>query len=172
MPEIFRTRDAVVFVKGATITVATSDAMNDAGWPGAQGVKWADSTEDEFQVDFSDGERAGFLLVGSNESSDVLTGMVGQQPTYGYSVLCSGTWVLSTTTFEEFTLASRGGGPLVPITYTANEPLYFSLRGLWTNEDEWTIDGDPRAPNEFFVGKVVQPPSTVTNGYLTLMSAL
>lgn len=171
--EIFRTRDVVVFKKGDAYTVAVSDPMRQQGWAGGQAVRWADSPRDEFLVDYSDGLYGGFLLWGSDESSDQLVATVLQQPAYGYGVFCAGGWLLSTVTYERYTYASRvGGGPLVPLVYTPGKRLLFSLRGRWTTEDEWTLSGDPRGANGYFVGSVVEAPSTLTNSYLTIQTSI
>lgn len=172
MPEIFRTRDCVVFFKGDAFTVAVSAAMRQNGWAGGQGVKWIDGPNDEFLVDYSDGLYGGFLLWGSDESSDEYTSLTESQPKYGYATFCAGGWLMSTTSFEKYTYASRMAGPLVEITYTPGVRLRFSLRGLWTPEDEWTLSGDPRAPNDYFVGSIVEAPSAATNNYLTLQTAI
>lgn len=172
MPEIFRTRDVIVFKQGVTYTVAADAAMLGTGWAGGQGLMWKDSTKDEFLTTFSDGERgAGFALWGSDEDSDKLTAITGQQASYGYVVLCSGSWVISTRTFEQYTLASRLTPPLVAITYNPGDQLYWSLRGRFTKEDEWTIDGDPRAPNTYAVGYVAQIP-TQASGFLSVQTTL
>jgi hypothetical protein len=171
--EIFRTRDCVVFRKGDAYTVNVSDTMRTSGWRGGQGVRWVDSPKDEFLVGYSDGLYGGFLLWGSDESSDKFTAITMQQPEYGYAVFCAGGWLISTTTFEKYTYLSRiGGGPLVPIVYTPGVRLRFSLRGLWTTEDEWTLALDPRAPNNFYVGTIVENPSALTNLYLTLQTSI
>jgi hypothetical protein len=175
MTEIARTRDVAVIVKDAAYTVLVDAAMRAGGWQGGQGVRWVDSPRDEFLVTYSDGQYGGFLLWGSNEPADQFVGTLEQQPTYGYGTFCTGSWVVATRTFERYTYASRtGGGPLVPITYTVAQPLLFSLRGYWTNEDEWTLSGDPRAPNTFFVGRVAQTPVLNSLGvpYLTLQTGL
>ena len=171
--EIFRTRDTIVFFKGDSYTVTVSDRMRRNGWTGGQAVQWIDSPVDEFLVDYSDGLYGGFLLWGSNESSDQLTAMSLQQPTYGYGVLCAGGWLISTLSFERYTYVSRtGGGPLVPIVYVPGKRLLFSLRGLWTVEDEWFLSLDPRGPNPYYVGSVVEAPSALTSFYLTLQSSI
>lgn len=174
MPEIFRTRDLVVFAKGAAYAVATADVMVQSGWPGGQGLSWTDSAVDEFMVTLTDGGRgAGFALWGSNEDSDQLTAITGHQVAYGFVVIGSGSWLISTSTFEVYTWASRQVGPLVPITYTPGvDKLYWSLRGYFTNEDEWTLSGDPRAPNDAPVGFVAQVPSALTENYLTVQTTL
>lgn len=174
MPEIFRTRDVVVFVKGAAYTIKADDSLISSGWPGGQGLMWATNPNgSEFMVTFADGGRgAGFAVWGSDENSDQFTSMVEDQPAVGYLVMGSGSWIISTTSFEVYTYASRIAGPLVPITYQAGLKLYWSLRGLWTIEDEWTASGDPRAPNVDPVGYVVQSPSTITDNYITIQTTL
>lgn len=175
MSEFNPTRDVVVLFKGDSYTVSVDAAMRTNGWIGGQGVQWVDSTKDEFLVSYSTGLFGGFMLWGSNESSDQYIAYVDQQPAYGYGVLCAGGWLIHTRAFELYTYASRtGGGPLVPISYTIGQKLLFSLRGYWTNEDEWTLSGDPRAPNGYFVGNVVSTPRTNALGvpYLTLQTSI
>lgn len=172
MPEIIRTRDCVVHFKGDTYPVAVSPAMCTAGWPGMQGVMWTDSVEDEFMVTFSDGLYGGFLLWGSDETSDMYTGQTGNQLEQGYAIFCAGGWLLSTDTFERYTYASRLVPPLVPLVYTVGERLRWSNRGWLTNEDEWSLSGDPRAPNDFFVAYVVQVPREINNNYLVLQMSI
>jgi len=156
MPEIFRTRDLIVLVKGASLTVSADAALVGGGWPGGQGAMWADSPKDEFLVTYGDGVRgAGFALWGSDEDADKFTGITEHQIAYGFITIGAGSWIILTSSFERFTLAS---GRTVPITYTEGDKLLWSLRGLFTNEDEWTVSADPRAPNEFYVGHVAQAP--------------
>jgi hypothetical protein len=86
--------------------------------------------------------------------------MTGQQLTYGYAVMVAGRGLISTSSYEQYTLASRTGpGPLVPLVYGANDLLYFSLRGLWSKEQEapnllssGVVAQVPKAVNEFFLG--------------------
>jgi len=173
MPEIIRTRDCTVHFKGDAFPVALAPEMLQRGWPGSQGVKWAPSTNDEFCVTYSDGRYGGFLLWGSDESSDQFTALTGQQVACGHAVFCMGGWLISTSTYEKYTYASRmGGGPLVPIVYTASRRLVFSLRGFWTIEDEWTLSGDPRAPNTYYLAYVVQSPRASNNFNLVLQTAI
>jgi len=172
VPEINRSRDVIVFVKGETITVTLDDVLVTEGWSGGTGVQWLETPSDEFVVTRTDGNGSGFLLWGSNEVPDEYTSMTRNQPVYRFGVLCAGGWMISTTSFETHTWTSRQGGPLVPINYTANDRLVFSLRGLWTKEDEWTLSGDGRAPNLNYVGAVVQAPSPVTNNYMTVQVIL
>ncbi len=172
MPEILRTRDVVVLFKGDAYPVAIDPAMRANGWAGGQGVRWVDSPLDEFRVGYSDGLYGGFLLWGSDEAADKFTAMTGQQPTYGYAVMCAGGWLISTSTYEKYTYASRVAGPLVPITYTVGERLLFSLRGLFTNEDEWALSLDPRAPNTYYIANVVQVPSAANNNFILLQTSI
>ena len=169
MPEIFRDRDCVVLCKGDTFTVNTSDSMVASGWSGGQGVEYATRGEDELLVQVSTGLYAGFALFGSDELPDRFTSMTQNQVQYRYVVVGAGGWVIMTTSFETYTYASRQSGPLVPITYTASDRLVFSLRGLWTKEDEFTLSGDPRAPNNYFIGFVVQVP---IQGYMTIQVSI
>lgn len=173
MSGLTRTRDCIVEVKGDTYPVAISDRLAREGWKGGQGVQWAASTKDELLVDRSDGYYAGFMLWGSDESSDQFTAMSGNQPFYRFATVCAGGWLIHTTSFERHTYASRiGGGALVPIVYTESDRLVFSLRGYWTKEDEWTLSGDPRAPNTFYLGFVAQAPSALTSNYLGIQVSI
>jgi hypothetical protein len=172
MPEINRSRDVIVFRKGDTFPVRVSSTMVSGGWSGGQGVQWTNASQDEFVVSYSTGLNHGFLLWGSDEDSDRYTATTLNQPVYQFAVMGYGGWILSTRTFEKYTLASRITPPLVPITYQPEDEVYFSLRGMFTKEDEWTISGDPRAPNTNVVGVVIQSPDLVTNNYLTLQVRL
>lgn len=134
---------------------------------------WSDGPGSEFQVTYADGGRgSGFALWGSMEDSDRFISMVGVQPAVGYVVMGSGSWVFSTISFEVYTYTSRLAPPLVVNTYQPGQKLFWSLRGLWTVEDEWSLSGDPRAPNEDPVGFVVQPPSSYNNHYLGIQTTL
>lgn len=173
VPEQFRTRDCVILYKGDAYPVTVDDKMSTGGWAGGQGVQWVSSTKDEFLVTYSDGYYAGFLLWGSDEISDRYTAMTKNQPSYQFTTIGAGGWIIMTTSFERYTYASRTGpGPLVPITYSASDRLVFSLRGFWTTEDEWTLSGDPRAPNNFFIGFVIQAPATVTEQYMAIQVSI
>jgi hypothetical protein len=168
MPEIDRTRDLIILKKGDCYVVAISPSLARSGWVGGQGAVWYDAGRDEMTVTASDGAGQGFFVWGSSEDGDQYTAMTGYQPAYGFAVLGFGGWLISTRSFERYTWASRQVGPLVPITYAAQDEVVFSLRGLFTNEDEWTLAGDPRAPNDNILGVVTQPPSALTNNYITL----
>ena len=172
MPEIQRTRDLVVFKKGDIYAVSISVGLARDGWLGGQGVHWFDSSRDEMTVESTDGASQGFMLWGSDEDSDEFTAVTRNQPHYRFGIFCFGGWLFSTRTFEQHTYASRLAGPLVPVTYTAQDNLVFSLRGRWTNEDEWALSGDPRAPNDNVVGVVVQPPSNTNSNYLTVQARI
>lgn len=167
-----RTRDCVTIVKGSASPVMVDQRMIQNGWPGAQAVTWVDSPNDEFLVTYSDGTYGGFLLWGSNEVPDKFTAWTGNQSIYGFAVLCTGTWLIMTTTYERYTYQSRQAGPLVPLVYTVGQRLVFSLRGYFTNQDEWTLSGDPRAPNNFFIGSVAQVPSAQNDFYMMLQSSI
>lgn len=172
MAEIFRSRDCVVFVKGDSIPVTVDAAMLAGGWTGGQGVKWVDSSVDEFKATYADGDGNGYLIWGSDEASDQFTAMTGQFSYYKYGVMFFGGNVISTSSYERYTWASRQAGPLVPLVYTPSQKLYFSLRGLWTNEDEFTASADPRAPNTNVVGYVAQIPKPLNNNFLGIQTNL
>ncbi len=169
--DIPRTRDVVIFDKGKTFTVNLDPLMVAGGWQGGQGVQYTSAQNEEPYVTYSSGRVAGFLLWGSNESSDQYTAMTQNQPTYAFATLGAGAWLISTRTFELYTYASRIGGPLVALTYHASDPLFFSLQGVFTNEDELTLSGDPRAPASV-VGYVSQVPNPTWNNYLTIQTSI
>jgi hypothetical protein len=171
---ITATRDVEVLFKGDSYTVSVDQSMLTNGWQGGQGVKWATSPQDEFLVTYSDGLYGGFLLWGSNESSDQYIAYVEQQLKYGYATFCAGGWLIQTRTFERYTYASRQVGPLVPITYVVGQRLVFSLRGLMTSEDEWTLSGDPRAPDTYYMANVVNVPQPNAMGelYITVQTSI
>lgn len=170
--KIPRTRDCYTLVKGETLTVSVDSNLSTLGWAGGIGVQWAVSSKDEFLVTTSTGYVAGFLLWGSNESSDKFTAMTANQPYYRFAVMGAGSWLILTTQFEQFTYISRHSGPLVPLVYQRSDRLRFSLRGLWTNEDEWSLSGDPRGENTLFTGFVAQTPTTSTGGYMTIQTSI
>jgi hypothetical protein len=175
MADLARDRDVNILFIGDAYPVLLDDAMKAGGWQGGQGVMWAASPTNNFVVTYSTGLYGGFLIWGSNETSDQYTSMTGQQIEYGYGIIGAGGWLITTRTFEQFTYASRtGGGPLVPISYNPGERLLFSLRGRFTKEDEWTLSGDPRAPNGFFVATVVQAPVLTPRGvpFLTVETSI
>jgi hypothetical protein len=168
-----RTRDCVILMRGSSYAVAVDPSLAASGWKGGQGMQWVASPRDVLTVTRSDGYLAGFALWGSDEPADQFISMTRQFPTYQFLVLGNSGWMISTSTFERYTYASRtGGGPLVPIVYNASDRLLFSLRGYWTNEDEWALSGDPRAPNTFHVGFVAQVPSPETNDYMTIQVSI
>jgi hypothetical protein len=172
MPEISRTRDLIIFKRGDCYAVAVSPSLAQSGWIGGQGVQWFDSGKDELAVEATDGDAQGWLIWGSNESSDQFTAMTRNQPTYEFAVIGFGGWLYSTVAYEKYTWASRQVGPLVEIVYQPQDQLVYSLRGFLTNEDEWTLSGDPRAPNDHVMGVVVQSPSLLNNYYLTVQARL
>ncbi len=164
--DMIRARDCTLWVKGETFTAVVDQTMAQGGWAGGQGVRWADSIINNPIVTYSDGRWGGFLLWGSDESADQFTSMTKQQPTYQYALVIYGSPLISTSTYEQYTWASRtGGGFLVPIVYTPQQRLYFSLRGLWTNEDELTLSGSTYAPAHP-TGVVAQSPKAVNEFFL------
>jgi hypothetical protein len=170
--DLIRSRDCTVFVKGETFEVAVTPSMIGGGWPGGQGVQWANSSTDTFLVNYSAGLFGGFVIWGSNESADQYTAMTGQQLTYGYAVMMAGKALISTSSYEKYTYASRlGGPPFVPLVYTPCHLLYFSLRGLWTIEDELTLSGSPNAP-AMPTGVVAQVPKNVNEFFLGIQTTL
>jgi hypothetical protein len=173
MSEVFRSRDCVVLVKGDAYPVTISEDMARDGWSGGQGVQWVASAKDELLVTYSDGYYAGFLLWGSDETSDKHTSTSRNQAVYRFSTMGAGGWHIMTTSYERYTYTSRMmGGPLVPIVYTASDRLVFSLRGLFTREDEFTLSGDPRAPNSYFIAFVTQAPSAANNYYMGIQTSI
>jgi len=170
--EIPRSRDLIVLTTDLSIPIVIDNTMAVGGWPGGQAVTWVDSTGDNFLATYSDGTYGGFMLWGSHETADQYVSYVGNQPVYKFGVCAVGTWIISTIAYERYTLESRLVPPLVPNTYTVGSRLRFSLRGLWTPQDEWTIAGDPRAPNNFLVGSIIQTPSSSNNFHLTIQTAI
>jgi len=151
-----RDRDVIVFSKGPSFTTQIDSVLKTQGWAGGQGVQWTDDpTSDTFIVTVSHGLPGGFLVWGSNESADQYISYTENQPTYSFATYCFGTWTISTRTYELYTLASRTAGPLVLNNYVVGEPLYFSLRGLFTNQDESGLG--------FVVGSVMQVPNGTLN---------
>lgn len=164
--DILRGRDCIVFVKGDTFPIVVDQTMVEGGWPGGQGVQWAPQSTDELVVTYSNGLFGGVLLWGSDESADQYTAMTGQFAKYRFATFMAGKSILSTSTYERYTYASRqAGGPFVPLSYASNEPLFFSRRGYWTNEDEMDLSGDPMAP-ALPTGFVAQIPKTLNNHFL------
>lgn len=162
------TRDLIVLLKGDTVPVTLEPSLVLNGWQGGQGVQWVTPTSDALTVKISTGVPNGFLLWGSAESSDQFTSTSYNQTYYKYATLGMGGWHILTKSFEQYTYASRQAGPLVPIVYRPSDRLVFSLRGLWTIEDEWQLSADPRGPNGFFVGYVSQ----VLPGYLGVQTSI
>lgn len=171
MPEIFRTRDCIVFWKDDAYTVAVDDNLVQQGWPGGQGVQFVGSVGDEFLVTFSQGLFGGFLVWGSDEEGDDYTAMTRNQPHYRFATLLAGAALFATSSYERYTWASRQAGPLVSLTHTADQKLYLSLRGLWTNEDELTVSGDPDAPASL-AGMVAQVPKELNDYYLGIQTVM
>lgn len=172
MPEIFHSRDCVVYYKDDAYTVTVDADMVQGGWPGGQGVQFVGSTtEDEFLVTYSRGFFGGFLIWGSDEEGDRFTATTRNQPHYRFATMLSGAALFATSSYERYTWASRQAGPLVEITYQANEKLYLSLRGLWTNEDELSLSGDPDAPSPL-AGITAQTPKEENRFFLGIQTVM
>lgn len=171
--DIVRGRDCVMFAKGDAHPVMVDSAMIQGGWAGGQGVMWVDSTHEEPVVSYSNGLYGGFLLWGSDESADRFSSATQAQLVHPQSaVMVAGNSVISTSSYERYTYASRLAGPLVPLVYQPKDPLYFSRRGLWTNEDEASQGvALPFAP-AFFTGFVIQVPAPVNQFYLGIQTSL
>jgi len=166
--DIIRGRDCIIFGKAEIYTVGVDDAMLAGGWAGGSGVTWIDSPSQIPVVSYSNGLYGGFLIWGSEESADQYTSMTGNQLAYGMGVIGTGNHVISTSSYEKYTLASRlGPGPLVPLVYTPGNPLYFSKRGLWSLEQE----GTPLGPN-FFTGFVISNPAPINQFFLGIQTSL
>jgi len=171
--DLLRSRDCVVFSKGDAYAVTVSQAMLDGGWVGGQGVQWGPYTDPDSPIlTYSSGLFGGFMLWGSDETADQFTAMSSQFLYYDYGVVMAGRSIMSTLAFEKYTYASRlSGPPYVPITYNPCDPLFMSLRGYWTNQDELTLSGDPRAP-ALYCGLVSQVPKAVNQFYLGVQTKL
>lgn len=173
MPETFRNRDCVTLYKGDAYPVEVNTDLALNGWMGGQGVQWVEDPMDRFIVGRSDGLYAGFLLKGSNELGDDYSAITRNQPLYRIATLCAGGWLIMTRAFERYTWASRiGGGPLVEISYQISDRLVFSNRGFWTKEDEWVLSGDPRAPNDYYIGFVAQIPTESNDYFMTIQTSI
>jgi hypothetical protein len=170
--DLIRGRDCVIFSKGPAHNVAVDQSLISGGWPGGQGAQWVAAATDEPTVTYSSGLFGGFLIWGSDESADQYTASTGNQLVYGHAVLMTGRAVISTSSYERYTYASRtGGGPLVPLVYQPHQLLYFSLRGLWTNEDEMTLSGSALAP-AVHTGWVCQLPKPINEFFLGIQTRL
>ena len=171
--DLLRSRDCMVFSKGDGYAVAVSTAMLHGCWVGGQGAQWdVYSNPDKPTLTYSSGLFGGFMLWGSNEAADQYNAMTGQFLYYDYGVLMAGRAIITTIAFEQYTYASRhAGGPFVPLVYNPSDPLFMSLRGYWTKEDELTASGDPRAP-ALSCGLVSQVPKSVNQFYLGVQTKL
>ena len=171
--DIIRGRDCVIFIKGDAQTVTVDSSMLAGGWAGGQGVQWVNSTTDDRVVTYSSGLYGGFLIWGSDEAADRYTSMTRQQLTYKSAVMMAGRAIISTSSYETYTYASRLSGPLVPIVYKPSDILYLSLRGLWTNEDELSQQSpsNPLAP-AFFTGFCAQIPKASNNFFLGIQTSM
>lgn len=165
-------RDCTVLFKGDSYPVAVSEEMAQGGWPGGQGVMWAPSNTGVPTVTYSNGLYGGFLIWGSDEESDRFTALTQSQLVYRSATLFLGGSLILTSTYERYTYASRvGGGSLMPLVYSIQDPLYFSLRGFWTREDEPSLISAPQAP-AFFTGFCAQLPCEQNGFSLGIQTSL
>ena len=171
MQGILRSRDVTLFTHGDRQPVIVSPAMFSVGWSGGQGVQWVDSGTSERMVTFSSGMYGGFLWMGSDETGDQFLATSGSQSKYFYATMYSGGCIMSTSTYEKYTYASRLGGPLVPLVYNVNDLLFFSLRGRFTKENELDLTADPRG-SAFFSGIVAQIPKASNNYFLGIQTGI
>ena len=171
MPELFRTRDCIVYYLDDAYTVVVDSTLVQQGWAGGQGVQWAGTVADDFLVTFSRGFFGGFLVWGSDEDGDDFTAGTRNQPHYRFATMLSGAALFVTSSYERYTWASRQVGPLVPLVYQPDQKLYLSLRGLWTNEDELTASGDPAAPSPL-AGMTAQIPKALNDYYLGVQTVM
>jgi hypothetical protein len=171
--DVIRGRDLVLFGKGDSHVVTVNAEMIEGGWAGGTGVTWVDSSHAEPVVGYSNGLFGGFMLYGSDESADQYKSDTRRQLAHPQSaVMMSGTAIISTSSYERYTYASRVSGSLEPLVYAARDPLYFSRRGLWTKEDE-SSQGSvlPFAP-AFSCGVVMATPSAVNQYFLGIQTLL
>ena len=171
--DLIRGRDCVVFSKGDGYAMSVSSAMLAGGWVGGQGAQWDAYTDPDSPIlTYSSGLFGGFMLWGSDEVGDQYTSMTQQPLYYGFGVLMAGRAIMSTVAYEHYTYASRlAGGPYVSLVYTPNAPLFMSLRGYWTIEDELSLSGNPSAP-ALSCGVVVQLPKLVNQFRLGIQTKL
>lgn len=172
MPEIFRSRDCIIFFPGDSQPVAVSPIMASGGWQGGQGVQWVDLPGVDRAVTYSNGLYGGFLVWGSDETGDDYASTTRSQKVYQYATMFSGGALMATRTYERYTWASRTmGGALVSLNYRAQDILYLSLRGWWTKEDELTLSGSPYAPC-FFTGFVAQTPKESNSYFMGIQTGM
>ena len=172
--QLQRSSNCIVYFMGDNYTVTVSQDMVNGGWPGGQGVMWVDAPPgvDDRVVTYARGVYGGILLDGSDEAWNEYIATTGSQVCYRYATIVCGGSLVSTSTYEHYTYASRtSGGPLIPINYHIGDWLYFSLRGYFTNEDELTLSGDPMAPC-FFTGMCAQIPKESNNFYLGVQTSM
>jgi hypothetical protein len=178
----YANRDCVILHKGDTIPVQITASIAAQGWQGGQFARWvADPNGSPSPtVDIADGRYCGIFVFGSDESGDQFTAMTNQNQTYQYVSLFFGGNILYTRVFETYEYNGRHGiGPLVPLVYTPNNPLYISENGKITPEDESNMvmyggpvanhtfpDGSPILLRFVFFGSCMVAPSAATNNYL------
>jgi hypothetical protein len=168
-------RDLVLLHKGASMPVKISTSLIQTGWAGGEFARWVDDGSGRLCVDRADGRFCGFFAFGSSESGDQYTALTNQNTRYGFAVLFFDNTILATRTFERYGYMARHAlGPMTPLTYAAQKPLYVSENGKFTLEDESSADypahtfpdGSPIVVPFNSVGIVILPPTSATKGYL------
>jgi len=168
--DLIRSRDCQILRADIVVPAKISTTMKNGGWAGGQGVMWSDSGSGDLEITYSDGRFGGFVLWGSTESSDEWAAYTNQSKYYGYTLVGISGWMVSTIAYEKYSLQSRLSGPLIELVYTPSDILFFSSRGLWTNQDEMAILGSPFTPKQ--AGHVAQPPSSSNQFRLGLSTTL
>lgn len=179
----YQNRDLVILHKGDTIPVQITDSLAAAGWQGGQFCRWVTDPSGQPTVDIADGRYCAFFPFGSNELGDQLTSMTTQNVTYKYATIFFGGNIFYTSVYEVYGYEARHGGPLVPLVYIPNNPLYISENGKITCEDESNMivfggplpnhtfpNGDPITSRFVFFGSCVTPPAASTNQYLAVQT--
>lgn len=173
-------RELSIFHKGDSMPMKIDAAMAAKGWAGGTFVRWVDDGTGEPCVTIADGRYCGFTPWGSNEPADQYTSVTPSQSRYKYITLLFGGNFVATTTYERYTYVSRhGGGPLVPLVYTAQQFLYVSENGYLTNQDESNPavnpgglfpDGTPITVPFLYFGIVSVPPSAATDDRILIQT--
>lgn len=168
---MIRGRDCIVQMKDWSLPVAVASGFN--SWTGGVGVQWTGTNtgNSRFEVTLGVGQASGILVNGNIEAGDQFTSITDTAGTYRIATLFGGGFVVSTRSFEKYTLASRLVNSQVPLVYVPDTPLYISLRGLWTIEDELTIIGAANAPCQQ-TGWVTQAPGPGFQDYLGVRGIL
>lgn len=157
-----------------------TNSLAASGWQGGQFCRWVTDPSGQPTVDIADGRHCAFFPFGSNETGDQLTSITTQSVTYKFVTIFFGGNVFYTSVYEQYGYEARNGlGPMTPLVYLPNNPLFVSENGKITPEDESDMvifggtipnhtfpDGDPILVRFESFGICVSPPSAATNSYL------